>query len=412
MFSHLFTISLCQILSLETWLPRRDDGWWVQWVERGSSMVGQEEDHWLTSRESRSSSSPPRHFHAIVAPSQSRSRKDFVGLSPPKVQPVGSWMKGKILFCQELVIWLNTWEEHPVPRFQFNCCSTLLWVEIRRMSWKSLESFPRFVRWVPQSDPREYTLSLGWWTPKRGWGGLFPQLYRCRVWGYRSEWHPPRIFLRFSGQGTSRRWQLDLGWLQLDILQTCDDVLHLWLSLGAFHGRARWRGFVGRLGWCLQSIHKSNGLCARTDLSHRELARTRIQDVQHISTRPGVNRSETQWCTLAPPPVRPTTTTNVLQPKWHGTWIESAAFCRHRTWTVCVQTCWSMAETWGVMCNPHHLVFLLHPLSRTPTPRSLPTTPPHELGDSFGGSNSSQLIVVWSYWELLRQLKVEHSSII
>ena len=55
-------------------------------------------------RESHAAPPPPRHFHAIVAPSQSRSRKDFVGLSPPKVQPVGSWMKGKILFCQELVI--------------------------------------------------------------------------------------------------------------------------------------------------------------------------------------------------------------------------------------------------------------------------------------------------------------------
>ena len=337
---------------------------------------------------------PPRYPCSTSEPQSPRNvSKDFVGLLPPKVQPVGSWMKGNILFCQELVMWLNTWEEHPVPRFQFNCCSTLLWVEIHRMSWKSLESFPRFVRWVPQSDPREYTLSLGWWTPKRGWGGLFPQLYRCRALqgiSFRMT-SAQDIFALQWDKGPADGWQLDLGWLQLDILQKCDDGLHLWVSLGAFHGRAHWRGFVGRLGWCLQSIHKSNGLCARTDLSHRELARTRIQDVQHISTRPVVNRSETQWCTLAPPPVRPTTTTNVLQPKWHGTWIESAAFCRHRTWTVCVQTYWSMAETWGVMCNPHHLVFLLHPLSRTPTPRSLPATPPHELGDSFGGSNSSQL---------------------
>ena len=226
---------------------------------------------------------PPRYPCSTSEPQSPRNvSKDFVGLLPPKVQPVGSWMKGNILFCQELVMWLNTWEEHPVPRFQFNCCSTLLWVEIHRMSWKSLESFPRFVRWVPQSDPREHALSLGWWTPKRGWGGLFPQLYRCRACReYRSEWHPPRIFLRSSEPGTRNGWQLDLGWLQLDILQKCEDGLHLWVSLGPFHGRAHWWGFVGRLGWCLQSIHKSNGLCARTDLSHRELARTRIQDVQH-----------------------------------------------------------------------------------------------------------------------------------
>ena len=139
---------------------------------------------------------PPRYPCSIAEPQSPRNvSKDFVGLLPPKVQPVGSWMKGNILFCQELVMWLNTWEEHPVPRFQFNCCSTLLWVEIHRMSWKSLESFPRFVRWVPQPDPREHALSLGWWTPKRGWGGLFPQLYRSRACrGFRSEWHPPRIY--------------------------------------------------------------------------------------------------------------------------------------------------------------------------------------------------------------------------
>ena len=170
MFPHLFTISLCQILSLETWLPRRDDGWWAQWVERGSSMVGQEEDHWL-----------------------------------------------------------------------------------------------------------------------------FPQLYRSRAWRKnRSEWHPPRIFLRSSGLWT-RQCQLDLGWLQLDILQKCEDGLHLWVSLGPFHGRAHWWGFVGRLGWCLQSIHKSNGLCARTDLSHRELASSRIQDVQHDLARTSQRLNGVHW---------------------------------------------------------------------------------------------------------------------
>ena len=108
------------------------------------------------------------------------------------------------------------------PRFQFKCCSALLWVEIHRMSWKSLESLPS-VRWVPQSDPREHALSLGWWTPKRGCRGLFPQLYRCLVFGYRSEWHPPRLFLCYGGPGTGTGWQLDLGWLQLDILHKCKD---------------------------------------------------------------------------------------------------------------------------------------------------------------------------------------------
>ena len=57
---------------------------------------------------------PPRYPCSIAEPQSPRNvSKDFVGLLPPKVQPVGSWMKGNILFCHGLVMWLNTWEEHP-----------------------------------------------------------------------------------------------------------------------------------------------------------------------------------------------------------------------------------------------------------------------------------------------------------
>ena len=57
---------------------------------------------------------PPRYPCSTSEPQSPRNvSKDFVGLLPPKVQPVGSWMKGNILVFQELVMWLDTWEEHP-----------------------------------------------------------------------------------------------------------------------------------------------------------------------------------------------------------------------------------------------------------------------------------------------------------
>ena len=261
-----------------------------------------------------------------------------------------------------------------------------------------------------------WTRTFTWVVNTKTWmrgATVFPQLYRSHDgWGSRSEWrNPPRIFLRSSGQATRNGCrQLDLGWIQLDILQKCDDGLHLWVSLGLFLGRAHWRGFVRRLGWCLQSIHKSNGLCARTDLSHRELATTRIQNVQHDLARTSQRLSAVHWLhhRYVLRQLQMFSSRSVMargSRVLHSVGTEHGPYVRRLVgvWPRHGERC--ETRTISSSCCTHHLrhqrlvhcQLLLHVSWETALVEVTP---------------AGWMIVVWSYWELLRQLKVEHSSII